>query len=473
MKARLAILILNYNGLRYLDELFRSLGFLEGSDRGDVWLVDNASFDASVEWTAKHHPWVKRQRNAVNLGFGEGYNRAIEAIRAAGHAYTHYVFLNNDVIVSREWFEGLLAAVEGAPNDVGEWGARALFRDPFAHESPIWLEGHQRKIGLAWAKQGRHSHLHWITGPHPDSVQLDLRTTLPTPSEDLYAITLWNPEKRTRVIRAAKGFEIRSFHGAPMTSADNLREGHQRPPTSLATRYAIVRSGAPEKTSRGPLRLGPPIRSLCLRPCDTVRFDRLGDPTKETVVLCQNSGSGMNDRFEGFDLHAYESADCPQDHTAVAAICGVCKVVRADLFHRIGGFSPHYFMYYEDTDFSLRVRAEGYRLVLLPHVRFLHEHSGTSQEHSPFFSRQVAWSLLAFHHLHAPPPRKLRTYLRYLLLSEMEKRDASRSDFSKFHLLARRRFESTFGPLSLAPFQARRALEADTTSQESPHDHRP
>lgn len=45
----------------------------------------------------------------------------------------------------------------------------------------------------------------------------------------------------------------------------------------------------------------------------------------------------------------------------VAAISGCAFAVRADLFHRLGGFDPSFFMYLEDTDLSWRARAAGFR----------------------------------------------------------------------------------------------------------------
>jgi GT2 family glycosyltransferase len=48
-------------------------------------------------------------------------------------------------------------------------------------------------------------------------------------------------------------------------------------------------------------------------------------------------------------------------------------IVRRDVFEKIGGFDPDYFIYDDDTDFSFRVRLLGYSVILVPSSIVLHE----------------------------------------------------------------------------------------------------
>ncbi|MBS7634299.1 glycosyltransferase family 2 protein [Candidatus Bathyarchaeota archaeon] len=48
-------------------------------------------------------------------------------------------------------------------------------------------------------------------------------------------------------------------------------------------------------------------------------------------------------------------------------------IVRRDIFEKVGGFDPDYFIYDDDTDFSFRVRLLGYSIILVPSSIVLHE----------------------------------------------------------------------------------------------------
>jgi len=40
-------------------------------------------------------------------------------------------------------------------------------------------------------------------------------------------------------------------------------------------------------------------------------------------------------------------------------VCGAIQLIRSDLFRKLGGFDPRFFLYFEETDFCLRVVREG------------------------------------------------------------------------------------------------------------------
>jgi GT2 family glycosyltransferase len=79
----------------------------------------------------------------------------------------------------------------------------------------------------------------------------------------------------------------------------------------------------------------------------------------------------------------------------VSAISGACFAIRKDLFHSVGGFDERYFLYYEDTDLSLRVRFAGYRCVAVPQAKVLHDHRpGFSPAKLRYLERNRWWTLL-------------------------------------------------------------------------------
>jgi len=56
----------------------------------------------------------------------------------------------------------------------------------------------------------------------------------------------------------------------------------------------------------------------------------------------------------------------------ISAISGAAFAMRRELFLKLGGFETSFFMYYEDTDLSLRIRLEGYKIFVIPRSVIYH-----------------------------------------------------------------------------------------------------
>lgn len=86
---KLSIVIVNYNAGDYLNNCLTSLEKVRGEISFDVWIVDNASKDDSLETAEKNFPNVKYIKNDDNLGFGKANNIALRQIK------TEYILLLN------------------------------------------------------------------------------------------------------------------------------------------------------------------------------------------------------------------------------------------------------------------------------------------------------------------------------------------------------------------------------------------
>lgn len=91
-----AIVILNYNGKKYLEKFLP--GVIAHSAGYEVWVADNASSDDSIAWLQSQHPEVKTLTFVENTGYAGGYNLALQQIQAE-----YYVLLNSDVEVTNNW----------------------------------------------------------------------------------------------------------------------------------------------------------------------------------------------------------------------------------------------------------------------------------------------------------------------------------------------------------------------------------
>jgi len=101
--SKVAVIVPNYNGLRWLHTCLSSVAGTEYPNL-DVYLVDNGSTDGSVDYVQDTFPWVKVVSNAVNFGFAEGCNRALEKVDA-----DYVLVLNNDTkVLNSDWVKCLV-----------------------------------------------------------------------------------------------------------------------------------------------------------------------------------------------------------------------------------------------------------------------------------------------------------------------------------------------------------------------------
>ncbi len=105
-----AVIILNWNGVKLLQEFLPSVVDNTDARIADVIVADNGSTDSSVEWLRANMPEVKLLLFDSNYGFAGGYNKAISA---TGYPYT--VLLNSDVSTPAGWLQPMYACMEANP----------------------------------------------------------------------------------------------------------------------------------------------------------------------------------------------------------------------------------------------------------------------------------------------------------------------------------------------------------------------
>ena len=103
---KLAIVILNWNGKKFLEQFLPPL-----LDRTPEWasiiVADNASTDDSVDFLRTFYPNIRIIQNDVNYGFAKGYNVALRQVNA-----DYYCLLNSDIEVTEGWVEPIIARME-------------------------------------------------------------------------------------------------------------------------------------------------------------------------------------------------------------------------------------------------------------------------------------------------------------------------------------------------------------------------
>lgn len=105
MRTKIAVVILNWNGKSWLEKFLPSV--LQYSENAEIYVIDNASTDASVQILKRHFPSVKIIINGKNHGFAGGYNEGLRHIDAE-----IYCLLNSDVEVTENWIAPVLDLFE-------------------------------------------------------------------------------------------------------------------------------------------------------------------------------------------------------------------------------------------------------------------------------------------------------------------------------------------------------------------------
>lgn len=100
--SKVAIVILNWNGEKFLKDFLPSL-VQNTPSWAEIVVADNASTDNSTAFVKEHFPQVKIILNEKNYGFAQGYNVALRQIEAQ-----YYCLLNSDVEVSPHWLEPIV-----------------------------------------------------------------------------------------------------------------------------------------------------------------------------------------------------------------------------------------------------------------------------------------------------------------------------------------------------------------------------
>ncbi len=138
-----SIIIVNFNGKKFLDSCLRSFEQLHyPPDRLEILLVDNGSDDGSDSDALVCHPRVQLLRNPVN-NFPAALNLGVAESKGS-----YVAFANNDVFVDRGWLGELVRVFEENPRG-GSAGGKILFEN-----GRINSVGHRALPDFYWEDEG-------------------------------------------------------------------------------------------------------------------------------------------------------------------------------------------------------------------------------------------------------------------------------------------------------------------------------
>ncbi len=353
-----SIVIVTHNGAHHLRTLLPALLAPDYPHR-EIIVVDNASTDGSAAYLAALAPAVHLVRAPRNLGFAGGNHLGIAAARGA-----YLMLLNNDTAVEPGWLQPLVDELERDPA-VAMAGPKITFLKPYVRltlRAPVFRTVNDgRELGLRVSTE---THVDGCTyhkpffaaGFHAREQQGGQAWHWSGATAELLLPFEPGPGDRTLVLKAGGSAECAGvachveFAGQTIGTAQ------------LSGEFTTHR--------------------FILLAADVARHGRYVINNAGTVLDAQGTASDRG--FGEADEGQYDRAE------DVTALCGCALLARRSAFARAGGFDPSFFMYYEDTDLSWRLRRAGYRLRYQPASVIRHVHAGTSCEGSPLFRFHVA-----------------------------------------------------------------------------------
>ena len=102
---KIAIVILNWNGLKLLKEFLPSV--VNNSGDNPIYIIDNNSDDNSIDFINKNYINITLIRNDKNYGYAKGYNEGLKHVNEEV-----FCLLNNDVEVTTGWLDPIIKEFE-------------------------------------------------------------------------------------------------------------------------------------------------------------------------------------------------------------------------------------------------------------------------------------------------------------------------------------------------------------------------
>jgi len=137
---RVALMILNFNGLRFLNDCLDSVTGCTYPNL-EIYVIDNGSADGSCKFVSSNYPRVRLIQFKRNFGFAKAYNAAVKSVEA-----DYVVLLNNDTIVGSNFIEDLVEIAE-SDRHVGSVGCRIIQVEGSRRYGPVFFTGNGLFIG--------------------------------------------------------------------------------------------------------------------------------------------------------------------------------------------------------------------------------------------------------------------------------------------------------------------------------------
>ena len=374
------VVVVNWNGERWLRPCLDALARQQTGFGFLVWVVDNASTDGSVALLESEYPDVRVLRNTDNLGFAGGNNTALREVTTP-----YAVLLNNDATPEPDWLERLLAPFDEPGSDrLAAVTSKVVFAPRFL---PLQLATQEFRPGGADPRD---------LGVRIASVVVD--------GEDVTSRVLWE-----RLTWGPEGEGAGRFWWTRPSGELLVPLPHDGGPWEVTVRWAAEAAKDVRLAWDGGEVTCPVTGDMAEVSFTVPAGARSVDVVNNVGSIVFHAGYGADRGYQDVDAGQYD------EPTDVFALCGCAAAFRTEAGREVGWFDDDFFLYYEDTDLSWRLRAAGWSIRYEPKAVVRHVHSATSVEWSPTFVFHTDRNRLLMLVKNATAGRALRECARYPL----------------------------------------------------------
>jgi len=378
--ARATVVVVNWNGERLLRACLDALARQQSSAPFDTWVVDNASSDGSIALLEREYPKVRLLRNEANLGFAGGNNTALRQVTTP-----FAVLLNNDATPDPHWLERLLAPFDRPGSErLGAVTSKVVFQPAFL---PLTLEtagfspggGDSRELGLR------------LLGIGVEGVDVTEHVLMERLS---YGVEN-GLEGRYRWLRPSGQLLVPLPDQHPGPYEVSLRiAGETRKPVTVSWTGGSAELTVDERPAEHLVEVPPGAAAV--------------DVVNNVGSIVTVAGYGADRGFQEVDNGQYDQAQ------EVFALCGCAVAFRTEAGREVDWFDDDFFLYYEDTDLSWRLRAAGWTIAYEPTAVVRHVHSASTIEWSPTFMFHTTRNRLLMLVKNSSADRARREYAGFL-----------------------------------------------------------
>jgi len=369
----ISIITVNFNGKRFLNNLFNSILNLNyPPEKVQIIMVDNNSTDGSVEFIKKKFPQVEVIALNENKGYAGGNNEGFD--RSNGR---YVALINNDCVVDENWLCEMLSIFKQSADDskIGAVGSKVLFYYPYLPLQLIAGSGikaeprnsrRPRRLGVqiydirvggaennGCGENILNESIKYMDGFDPQESDKSGKTYRWSKGNAVLAVPLEDPHKDLDL-----SFKVLSY-----ISPNNLRLviGEEiLKDVKVTGRTKTVRIKIPKKL-----------------------FTHKRDVINSCGIKINRSFYSRDRGFESFDEGQYGEVE------EVFGLSGSSFMMDRKMFEGVGCFNENFFTYYEDVDLFWRSRLAGWKNFFTPKSVVRHYHCGTSKEWSYDFIYHV------------------------------------------------------------------------------------
>jgi GT2 family glycosyltransferase len=439
-RPRATVVIVNYNGEHLLGPCLAAVrAQTTPAHDFDVVVVDNASVDQSVALIEREHPWVRVIRSDRNYGFAGGNNIALRQLDTE-----FAVLLNTDTTVERDWLAALLARFDDdADGRVAAVTSKILFMPRFIE---LGLHTDAFRPGGADPR---------VLGVRVFDVEVD--------GESVADKLLWERLSYGPETAGREHFWWTRPDGTVLLPVSARHGESLREPLKLRWRWTADRSKN--------VRLDWPGGETTVTVDPEQGWAEVvlpaGVPTLDVINnaggMVFQDGYGADRGYQQIDDGRFDAAE------EVFSACGASVALRMAAARSVDWFDEDFFLYYEDTDLSWRLRLEGWRIWYEPRAVVRHIHSATSLEFSPQWTFYTDRNRLLMLTKDAPVALAIGQVVRYLVTTASMIVRSARLGIAMRrrpplgHLRVRGRVLASFIGLCPAMVRRRRAINRSST----------